>query len=266
MRQFLIVNPSSGTDSPSAEELRDAARARGVEVRFLDDGDDLQELARRPVPTCSGWPVATARWPPLRRSRSSRTCRSSASRSGRGTTSRATSGSTARPVAAPAAFSTARGKSTSGARVTALPQQSRSVSTPDSFTGASTTVAAGHPGAPAGARATVRDHGDPAFTIDGEHLRRSSCSSPTTRTRSTSSLGERERLDEGKLHLYIPDGFRWITSNNSFVRRALVRRPAAPPEYSDLDGPPVKLDTPVRFRMEPLGPTHPSCPRAPGPG
>ena len=46
MRQFLIVNPSSGTDSPTAEELRDAARARGVEVRFLEDGDDLQELAR----------------------------------------------------------------------------------------------------------------------------------------------------------------------------------------------------------------------------
>ena len=46
MRQFLIVNPGSGADSPTADELRDAAAARGVEVRFLEDGDDLQELAR----------------------------------------------------------------------------------------------------------------------------------------------------------------------------------------------------------------------------
>ena len=46
MPPFLIVNPNSGTESPSAEELRDAARARGVDVRFLEDGDDLQQLAR----------------------------------------------------------------------------------------------------------------------------------------------------------------------------------------------------------------------------
>jgi diacylglycerol kinase family enzyme len=46
MKRFLIVNPSSGTDSPTADELRDAARAKEVEVRFLEDGDDLQELAR----------------------------------------------------------------------------------------------------------------------------------------------------------------------------------------------------------------------------
>ena len=46
MRHFLIVNPGSGTDSPTVAELRDAAAARGVEVRLLEDGDDLQELAR----------------------------------------------------------------------------------------------------------------------------------------------------------------------------------------------------------------------------
>ena len=46
MHRFLIVNPSSGTDSPTAEELRDAAQSRGVDVRFLEDGDDLHELAR----------------------------------------------------------------------------------------------------------------------------------------------------------------------------------------------------------------------------
>ena len=43
MQRFLIVNPSSGTDSPTADELRDAAQSRGVDVRFLEDGDDLSE-------------------------------------------------------------------------------------------------------------------------------------------------------------------------------------------------------------------------------
>ena len=47
MQLFLIVNPRSGTDSPSAEELRDAARDRGVTVHFLQDGDDLPEVARQ---------------------------------------------------------------------------------------------------------------------------------------------------------------------------------------------------------------------------
>jgi diacylglycerol kinase family enzyme len=51
MRTFLIVNPRSGTDSPrgkgpSADELRDAAIARGIDVHFLEQDDDLQELAR----------------------------------------------------------------------------------------------------------------------------------------------------------------------------------------------------------------------------
>ncbi len=45
MQLFLIVNPRSGTDSPSAGELRDAARGRGVTVHFLEEGDDLRELA-----------------------------------------------------------------------------------------------------------------------------------------------------------------------------------------------------------------------------
>ena len=46
MRTFLIVNPRSGTDSPSADELRDAAIARGIDVHLLEPDDDVKELAR----------------------------------------------------------------------------------------------------------------------------------------------------------------------------------------------------------------------------
>ena len=64
MQLFLIVNPRSGTDSPSADELRDAARERGITVHVLEDGDDLAEVARgRRARTCSAWRAATARSP-----------------------------------------------------------------------------------------------------------------------------------------------------------------------------------------------------------
>jgi len=43
---FLIVNPRSGDEHPTPDELAEAARAQGVEVHFLEEGDDLEELAR----------------------------------------------------------------------------------------------------------------------------------------------------------------------------------------------------------------------------
>jgi diacylglycerol kinase family enzyme len=45
-RGFLIVNPRSGDDSPSADELVEAAEAQGVHCHVLRDGDDTEALAR----------------------------------------------------------------------------------------------------------------------------------------------------------------------------------------------------------------------------
>jgi len=42
----LVINPGAGTDNPSAEELAEAARSRGIEVRLLAKGDDVVELTR----------------------------------------------------------------------------------------------------------------------------------------------------------------------------------------------------------------------------
>jgi diacylglycerol kinase family enzyme len=44
---FLAVNPSSGDDSPTAEELVEAASGRGVEVHILESGEDPGDAARR---------------------------------------------------------------------------------------------------------------------------------------------------------------------------------------------------------------------------
>ena len=46
MRGFLLVNPRSGGDSPSDEDLRGAAREHDVGVHVLREGEDLVELAR----------------------------------------------------------------------------------------------------------------------------------------------------------------------------------------------------------------------------
>lgn len=46
MRATLFVNPRSGTDDPSVEELVTVAEGLGISVHVLRDGDELVELAR----------------------------------------------------------------------------------------------------------------------------------------------------------------------------------------------------------------------------
>lgn len=46
MRGVLFVNPNSGADSPSVDDLATAAGDRGISVHVLSDGEDLVELAR----------------------------------------------------------------------------------------------------------------------------------------------------------------------------------------------------------------------------
>ena len=47
VRGVLLINPRSGDDrGPRAEELRDHARARGLEAHVLAEGEDISDLAR----------------------------------------------------------------------------------------------------------------------------------------------------------------------------------------------------------------------------
>ncbi len=45
MRRLLLINPRAGTESPTTDELAAAARDRGVEVHLLREGDDPAERA-----------------------------------------------------------------------------------------------------------------------------------------------------------------------------------------------------------------------------
>jgi diacylglycerol kinase family enzyme len=64
------------------------------------------------------------------------------------------------------------------------------------------------------------------------------------------SLGERERLDEGRLHLYLAAGWRPSEWDERAAERLTID---AGPHRLDaaIDGEPVTLETPLEFRIEP---------------
>lgn len=43
---FLLINPRAGTDRPTAEELHEEAERRGVTAQVLEEGEDAAEIAR----------------------------------------------------------------------------------------------------------------------------------------------------------------------------------------------------------------------------
>jgi diacylglycerol kinase family enzyme len=47
VRALLLINPRAGTESPTQEELRDEALARGIDAHVLEEGEDIVELAGR---------------------------------------------------------------------------------------------------------------------------------------------------------------------------------------------------------------------------
>jgi diacylglycerol kinase family enzyme len=46
VRALLLINPRAGSESPTTEELAQAARERRIQVHVLGEGDDPAELAR----------------------------------------------------------------------------------------------------------------------------------------------------------------------------------------------------------------------------
>jgi diacylglycerol kinase family enzyme len=46
VRGLLLINPRAGSESPTTDELRDEALARGLDVHVLEEGEDAADLAR----------------------------------------------------------------------------------------------------------------------------------------------------------------------------------------------------------------------------
>jgi diacylglycerol kinase family enzyme len=64
------------------------------------------------------------------------------------------------------------------------------------------------------------------------------------------SIGERERLDEGRLHLYLAHGWRPRTWDERTYERLTVDA-GRPQLRAAIDGEPTALETPLEFSIEP---------------
>ena len=256
MQRYLIVNPRSGTDSPSAEELRDAAQSRGVGVHFLEEGDDLQELARGSGADVLGMAggdgslaavaaVAIEQDVPF-------VCIPFGTRNH---FARDLELDRDDPLAALAAFDDGEERRIDVGRVgdhvflnnVSLGLYALLVHRREHHRRRRDALAR--------LRALALSFRDrrrrQRFTIDGKQVRaRLVLVANNAYKLDLLSLGERERLDEGRLHLYVPHGFRRITWEERSCTELEVGSPL-PRIRAAIDGEPVELDTPLQFRIEP---------------
>jgi diacylglycerol kinase family enzyme len=266
VRGLLLINPRAGTESPTTEELRDEAQARGIDAHVLDEGEDVAQLARDAEVDVLG--VA----------------------GGDGT------------VASVAAVAVERGLPLVAvpygtrnhfARDLGLDREDP-LAALAGFEGEERRVDVGRAGerrflnnvslglyaslvhrrehhrrrrqALAGLRAlwlSLRRRPGIWATIDGEPVKaRIVLVANNAYELSLFSIGERERLDEGRLHLYAAKG--WLPSawdERSGERFAIDAR--AGKLQAAVDGEPVELETPLELSVEP-GALRVLVPRAPG--
>jgi diacylglycerol kinase family enzyme len=256
MQRYLIVNPRSGDESLGAEELRDAARERDVTVHVLADGDDLPALARNAGADVLGMAggdgslaavadVAIEQDVPLvvvpfgTRNHFARDLGLDRND----------------PLAALAAFDGAERRVDVG-RVgdrlflnnVSLGIYARLVHRREHHRRRRQALARMRAVA-----LTLRERRRlQRFTIDGDTVRaRLVLVSNNAYARDLLSLGERERLDEGQLHLYVPHGYRRITWDERVCTELEIGSPL-PRIRAAIDGEPVEIETPLEFRIEPL--------------
>ena len=267
MQLCLLVNPRSGTGSPSAEDLRDAARERGITVHFLQEGDDLAKVAREAGADVLGMAggdgslaavaeIAIEQDVPF-------VCIPFGTRNH---FARDLGLDREDPLGGLAAFDDGIERRVDVGRVgerlflnnVSLGLYARLVHRREHHRRRRDALARLRAVA-----LTLRDRRRrQRFTIDGEHVRaRLVLVANNPYTLDLLSLGERERLDEGKLHLYIPHGFRRITWEERSCTELEIGSPM-PRIRAAVDGEPFELDAPLAFRIDP-GALRVLVPRAP---
>jgi diacylglycerol kinase family enzyme len=269
MQRLLIVNPRSGSGSPSADELIEAARSRGIDVHALQEGDDLPQVARSARADVLGMAggdgslaavadVAIEQDVPF-------VCVPFGTRNH---FARDVGLDRDDPIGALAAFDDGLERRVDVGRVgerlflnnVSLGIYARLVHRREHHRRRRDALAR--------LRAlalTIRDRRRrQRFTIGGRPVRaRLVLVGNNEYTLDLLSLGERERLDEGTLHLYIPHGFRRITWEERSCTELEIGSPL-PRLRAAVDGEPVELDSPARFRIEPRA-LRLLVPRAPEP-
>ncbi|HSS80423.1 MAG TPA: diacylglycerol kinase family protein [Gaiellaceae bacterium] len=254
MTGVLLINPGAGTDTPSADELAAAARSQGIEVRLLAEGDDVVELARSAEAEVLG------------------------AAGGDGTVASVASVAVERDlpfVVIP------YGTRNHFARDLGLDLDDP-VAALDAFEGDERRVDVGRAGdrhflnnvslgayaslvhrhehhlrrrqTLAGARAlwlAARRRSGVWASVDGEPVdARVLLVANNAYELSLFSIGERKRLDEGRLHLYTTNGVLPRTWHDRSAEHFELDAPGGKLEAA-LDGEPVELETPVELAVEP---------------
>jgi len=257
MQRFLILNPRSGSDSPTPDELRAAAEERGITVHVLQDGDDLPQVAREAKADVLGMAGGDGSLAAVAEVAIEQDVPFVVVPFGtRNHFARDLGLDRDDPVAALAAFDEGVERRVDVGRVgerlflnnVSLGIYARLVHRREHHRRRRDALAR--------LRAilvTLKDRRRlQRFTIDGEHVRaRLVLVANNDYALDLLSLGERERLDEGLLHLYIPHGFRRITWDERTCTHLEIGSPL-PRARTAIDGEPVELDTPLELRIEPL--------------
>ena len=253
---FLLVNPRSGDASPRADELTAEAERRGVAVRVLGEGDDVVELARAADASVLGMAggdgslgavaaVAIERGLPF-------VCVPYGTRNH---FARDAGLDRDDPVAALDAFVDGEERRVDVGRVeerlflnnVSLGLYAQLVHRRERHRRRRAALAR--------LRAlllTLRDRGrTQSFTVEGQPVRaRVVLVANNSYALDLLSLGERETLDEGRLHLYAAHGIRrvtWEERSCTELELDVARSRVA----AAVDGEPTTFETPLHFRIEP---------------
>lgn len=255
MAGLLIVNPRSGSDNPSAEELAEEARRRGIQVHLFRSGEDLEAIARAADADALGMAGGDGSLAPVAAVAIERglpfVCVPFGTRNH---FARDLGLDRDDPLAALGAFGgTEHGVDVGrvNGRVflnnVSLGMYALLVHEREQHRRRRELVARGR-----AVLIALRHLSTRGLSVDGEPIRcRVLLVSNNDYKLDLLSIGERDRLDEGLLHLYAGSGILRATWTERSGERFTVDARAGALRAA-IDGEPARLETPIEFEIEPL--------------
>jgi diacylglycerol kinase family enzyme len=252
---LLLVNPRSGDGRPSADDLRAEAERRGIQVRLLGDGDEPAEIAREADADVLGMAGGDGSLAPVAEAALERGLPFVVVPSGtRNHFARDLGLDCDDPLSALDAFTQGRERQVDVGRVNgslflnnvSLGLYAQLVHRRESHRRRGEALAR--------LRALVllaRDRSTLGLKVDGDPVETHvALVANNDYQLELFSLGERERLDEGRLHLDIAHGVLPSTWEDRVAERFVIDSERGRLQAAR-DGEPTELETPLEFTIEP---------------